>query len=112
MRSGPDSALYVYILGSLSRVLYTGRTSDLHGRVYQHKSGMLPGFTSRYRVNRLDWFDMHESISAGVDREREIKSWRRSKKVVLIESDNDAWLDLAAGWFGTSPAEVPRLRSG
>ena len=80
MRSGPESGLYVYILASLSHAIYTGCTSDLHRRTYQHKHGLIPGFTSTYRVDRLVWFEFHESITAGVAREREIKGWRRSKK--------------------------------
>ncbi|MEP7177427.1 MAG: GIY-YIG nuclease family protein, partial [Gemmatimonadales bacterium] len=76
MRDGPN-ALYVYLLASYSRVLYTGCTNDLHRRIYQHKHRLIPGFTSDYQVTRLVWFECHESIVAGVTRERQIKGWRR-----------------------------------
>ena len=112
MRSGHDSMLYVYILASLSRVLYAGCTHDLHRRVYQHKLRLIPGFTSTYKVDRLVWFVCHDEATSGVSRERQIKSWRREKKIHLIESTNAGWHDLAAGWFEPPATQVPRWRSG
>ena len=103
MRSGPDSVLYVYILASRSRALYTGSTNDLHRRVYQHKLRLIPGFTSKYKVSRLVWFERHEDASSAVSRERQIKGWRRGKKLQLIESMSADWHDLAAGWFEPPP---------
>ncbi len=104
--------LYIYILASQTRVLYTGSTSDLHRRIYQHKAGLLPGFTLEYRVTRLVYYECHASIRAGVAREREIKGWRRAKKLALIEQTNAGWLDLAADWFSELSGQGPSLRSG
>jgi putative endonuclease len=89
----------VYILASTSRVLYTGVTRDLQRRVYQHRQGLVPGFTRRYRVDRLVYFEQTPSARAAFERERQLKKWSRAKKVRLIESVNAGWLDLAADWF-------------
>ena len=90
---------FVYILASHSRVLYTGVTRDLLRRVYQHRHGLMPGFTRRYRVHRLVYFEQTPSARAAFERERQLKKWSRAKKVRLIESVNAGWLDLAADWF-------------
>jgi putative endonuclease len=103
---------YVYVLTSRTRVLYTGSTSDLHRRVFQHKAGLFPGFTLQYRVDRLVYYESHRSIQAAIAREREIKGWRRIKKVELIEQTNAGWLDLAADWFPHIHRQGPSLRSG
>jgi putative endonuclease len=107
---------YVYIVASQSRVLYTGITSDLRRRVYQHKHGLIPGFTHQYRVHRLVYFESTSHIRAAIERERQIKSWRREKKLRLIESVNAGWLDLSADWLseidGRGPSPAPSLREG
>jgi putative endonuclease len=103
---------YVYILASQTRVLYTGSTSDLHRRVFHHKAGLFPGFTLEYRVHQLVYYEPQRSIQAAIAREREIKSWRRTKKVELIEQANAGWLDLAADWFPDVHKQGPSLRSG
>jgi putative endonuclease len=110
MRS-KSSDRYVYILASDSRVLYTGSTSDLGRRIYQHKHGLLPGFTRDYQVTRLVYWERHASVMRAAQREREIKGWRRSKKIALIERQNAGWLDLAVDWYG-SRRVGPSLRSG
>jgi putative endonuclease len=102
----------VYILASKSGVLYVGSTSNLTRRMYQHLHGLIPGFTSSYRVNRLVWLDSTPNARAAVVREREIKSWRREKKVRLIESLNPGWADLSSGWFPDTGGQDPSLRSG
>ena len=79
-----DIVRYVYVLASQSRVLYTGITSDLRKRVYQHKHGLIPGFTAQYHVNRLVYFESTDHIRAAIERERQIKGWRREKKLHLI----------------------------
>jgi putative endonuclease len=104
--------LYVYILSSQSRVLDTGSTNDLHRRMYQHKTGLFPGFTQEYHVSRLVYFECHASTRAGVERERKIKGWRRAKKLALIETINPGWLDLAADWFPDLSGQGPSPRSG
>ena len=89
---------YVYMLASRSRRLYVGMTSDLERRVSEHKSKAVPGFTSRYNIDRLVWFESTDSVLAAAERERQLKNWRREKKVMLIEMENAAWEDLAAEW--------------
>jgi len=103
---------FVYILSSKSGVLYVGSTSDLARRIHQHRHGLMPGFTSSYRVNRLVWWDMTPNSRAAVAREREIKSWRRERKVRLIEATNPGWLDLAVDWRADAGGQDPSLRSG
>ena len=103
---------HVYILSSRSGVLYVGSTSNLVNRVWQHIHGTFPGFTTTYRVNRLVWWESTANPRAAVAREREIKSWRRAKKVMLIEATNPGWLDLAGDWFPDSGRQDPSLRSG
>jgi putative endonuclease len=90
---------FVYLLASKSGVLYVGSTSDLLRRTYQHIHGDFPGFTAKYQVSRLVWWESTPNPRAAVAREREIKSWRREKKIRLIEETNPGWKDLARGWF-------------
>ena len=97
---------YVYILASKSRTLYVGVTNDLKRRVYEHKHGVLPGFTSRYRASRLVYFEETENVGSAIPREKQIKQWRREKKVALVEAVNPTWDDLSAEWFeGESKAD-------
>jgi len=83
---------------SRSGTLYTGITSDLKRRVDEHKWKALPGFTRRYNVRRLVYFEWTEDAGAALAREKEIKGWRRAKKLALIESVNAQWADLSEGW--------------
>ncbi|HEX7121199.1 MAG TPA: GIY-YIG nuclease family protein [Gemmatimonadaceae bacterium] len=91
-------AYYVYILASHSRTLYIGVTRDLRRRIYHHRSGIIPGFSSKYRTSRLVYFEETGSAYAAISREKELKAWRREKKLRLIESVNAGWVDLAADW--------------
>jgi putative endonuclease len=88
---------YVYIMTSKGRVLYVGVTGFLMSRVLQHKAGD-SGFTSRYHIDRLVYYEVFKYVNRAIARETEIKKWRREKKVALIESMNPAWEDLSAGW--------------
>ncbi len=90
---------FVYILASRSGVLYTGVTRDLLRRVHQHRIRHIAGFTRRYHVTRLVYFEETGSASAAFERERQIKGWSRAKKMQLVESANAGWLDLARDWF-------------
>ena len=108
----PDPRRYVYIMASASRVLYVGVTADLPRRVYQHKAGSIAGFTRVYRVTRLVHYEWTDHVRAAVSRERELKSWRREKKIRLIESSNPGWHDLAVDWFPDLSRQDPTLRSG
>jgi putative endonuclease len=85
----------VYILASRSRVLYTGVTGDLRGRMKSHVEGTTPGFTTKYRVNRLVYFEITRDIRAAIAREKQIKGWVRRKKIALIELANPTWADLS-----------------
>jgi putative endonuclease len=98
-RVNSERSYYVYLLSSDSRVLYVGCTSDLVRRMYQHRHGLLPGLTREYRVRRLVHFEVTPNAAAAVAREREIKGWRRAKKIRLIEQANAGWLDIATDWL-------------
>ncbi len=89
---------FVYIMASRSRVLYVGVTNDLQRRVWEHKNHALAGFTDKYNVDRLVYFEAGASVIEAIAREKQIKGWRRSKKVALIESVNPTWRDLSEGW--------------
>jgi len=90
----------VYILASgRNGTLYTGVTSDLPGRVYQHKHAMIPGFTARHGCKTLVWYEPHLSMVEAIARERAIKHWVRRWKLALIEADNPDWRDLSESWF-------------
>lgn len=86
---------YTYIMASRSRVLHAGVTNDLARRVNEHKQGLIAGFTSKYRVTRLVYFEEFADIRDAIAREKQIKGWRRSRKISLIESRNSTWEDLA-----------------
>jgi putative endonuclease len=91
---------YVYILASISGTLYIGITSELEERVFKHKEGLYDDFTKRYGVNRLVYFESFDDVRKAIDREKQLKGWRRAKKIALIESVNPQWKDLAAEWYG------------
>jgi putative endonuclease len=93
----------VYILANRNRRLYIGVTSDLQRRVWQHKQGTVDGFTRRFRVDRLVYFEQTPNIRAAIAREKQLKRWPRWRKVRLIELSNAGWLDLANDWFDTAP---------
>jgi putative endonuclease len=90
---------YVYILASRSRNLYVGVTNDLERRVYEHKQKLVPGFTTRYNIDRLVYFEATEDVQSAIAREKQIKGWLRSRKVSLIESVNPTWDDVSVSWF-------------
>jgi putative endonuclease len=86
---------YVYLLASRKQgTLYLGVTRDLVRRIYQHREKLTPGFTSRYDVRRLVWFEVYDDPVNAIEREKEIKKWRRAWKIALIENDNPDWKDL------------------
>jgi len=102
----------VYILASRRHgTLYTGVTSDLPGRLHQHREEVLEGFTSRYAVHRLVYYEVHDTIEPAIVREKRIKAWRRDWKVALIERENPFWEDLAIGLgFAPLPHSIPSHR--
>jgi putative endonuclease len=96
----------VYILAKRSHgTLYTGVTSDLPGRVWQHREGVGRGFTQRYGIKRLVWFEPHETMESAIQREKRVKRWPRSWKYDLIHEHNPTWRDLAED-FGFPPLQL------
>jgi len=88
----------VYILASKTNgVLYTGVTSNLLKRIWQHKNNLVKGFTSKYNVHTLVWYEVHETMGSAIQREKAIKNWKRSWKVKVIEETNPTWRDLYYG---------------
>jgi putative endonuclease len=86
---------WVYILSSHSRCLYIGVTSDLHGRVWEHKNGVLEAFTKKYKISQLVYYEFFHDIESAIAREKQLKGWSRAKKIALIEKRNPSWEDLA-----------------
>ena len=89
----------MYIMASRSRVLYVGVTNDIVRRVDEHRRGLIPGFTRKYHITRLVYFERFTDIRAAIAREKEIKGWVRARKIRLIEERNPTWEDLARQWF-------------
>jgi putative endonuclease len=89
-----DNNYYVYILASRKRVLYVGMSNDLVRRAAQHKQHAVPGFSKRYNVDQLVYYEHTHAADAAIAREKELKGWVRAKKVALIESVNPRWEDL------------------
>ncbi len=85
----------VYILSSKSRVLYTGITNNLKRRMYEHKNHLNKGFTDKYNIDQLVYYERFACINKAITREKQIKSWRREKKINLIESINPQWNELS-----------------
>ena len=88
---------YVYIMTNQSRTLYVGVTNNLERRVYEHKNHLVEGFTSRYKMDDLVYYEVTSDVKAAIAREKQIKGWLRGKKISLIEAMNPEWDDLAAG---------------
>jgi len=88
----------VYILASRSRVLYIGVTNDLARRVAEHRQGLVEGFSKKYGVDRLVFYEQTPDIRSAIAREKQLKSWRREKKIALIEASNPTWRDLSEDW--------------
>lgn len=85
---------FVYILCNHSRTLYIGVTNNLERRLLEHRSGLISGFTKKYKINQLIWYEEHSSIEQAIAREKELKGWRREKKIKLIIQTNPEFLDL------------------
>jgi len=89
---------YIYILTNISnRVLYTGVTNDIVKRVYEHRNKLIDGFTKKYNVYKLVYYEKFDDIVSAITREKQIKGWLRSKKISLIENFNSDWKDLYEG---------------
>jgi putative endonuclease len=100
---------WTYVLASKPfGTLYTGSTRNLVRRVYEHKEGLVPGFTRKYSVTLLVWYEAHDSVASAYAREKQIKNWRRAWKISLIEERNPHWEDLYQGLtrFGARPDQT------
>ncbi|MCG3148074.1 MAG: hypothetical protein PCFJNLEI_01516 [Verrucomicrobiae bacterium] len=89
---------FTYILASKSGVLYIGVTNDLTRRLFEHQQKLIAGFTAKYNVNRLVYFESFGDVREAIAREKQLKGWRREKKIALIEHENPTWQDLSAAW--------------
>ena len=101
---------YVYIMTNKSRTLYTGVTNDLQRRVYEHKHKLVDGFTRKYNITVLVYYETFDDVLTAIAREKQIKGWVRTKKIALIQSVNPIWKDLSEGWYETN-ARDSSLRS-
>ena len=90
---------YVYMMTNHSGTLYVGVTNDLRRRVWEHKQKLIEGFTKRYNITRLVYYEETPDVNTAIDREKQIKGWLRKKKIALIESLNSSWKDLSDGWY-------------
>ena len=93
-----EHGYWVYIVGSLSGTPYIGMTNNLYRRALEHKSGEFEGFASKYGCNRLVHYEGFDDVLKAIAREKQLKGWRRSKKIALIETRNPRWQDLAEPW--------------
>ncbi len=89
---------YVYIMTNRSGTLYTGVTNDLARRVYEHRNKLIPGFTAKYNITKLVYFEITNDVRTAIAREKQFKGWLRAKKIALIASVNPNWDDLSADW--------------
>lgn len=97
-------AFYVYIVTSQRNgTLYIGHTENIERKAYEHRNGALRGFASKYGCKRLVWYGSFGSRDAAQTRERQMKAWRRERKISLIEKDNPGWRDLSDGWYPLGP---------
>ncbi len=101
-------AYFTYIIANRSHTLYVGVTGDLHRRIFQHKWKEHDGFTERYNCERLVWFETYQDIRKAIAREKQLKGWRREKKIALIKKANPTWEDLSREWYDVEPADLKR----
>ncbi len=104
-----DKHNYVYIMASRSLTLYTGVTGDLYRRALQHKAGEIEGFTQKYHIPRLVYYETFKYVNNASAREKEVKAWTRAKRLALIKSMNPTWQDLAEGWGEHTELQIPRF---
>ena len=90
---------YVCVMTNKSRTLYTGVTDNLERRVYEHKNKLIEGFTKRYNITKLVYYEETNDVQSAIMREKQIKGWLRRKKVALIEAINPGWADLSDEWL-------------
>jgi putative endonuclease len=108
VRSQGEYKFWMYIMSSVTGTLYIGVTGELYARVFQHKAGEVEGFSATYKCVRLVYYESFDDVRRAIAREKQLKRWRREKKIALIEKMNPRWQDLAEHWekkccFGVSP---------
>jgi putative endonuclease len=102
-RNQEEHHYYVYIVASAARVLYIGITGKLIGRIAQHRRKAVEGFSAQFNCYRLVYYEHFHNVRAAIAREKQLKRWRREKKIALIERINPDWKDLADDWFTDPP---------
>jgi putative endonuclease len=99
MSANHEHCYSVYIVGSISGTLYVGVTGNLQFRIRQHKEHTFRGFTAKYDVNRLLYYETHVDVAVAIRREKQLKGWKRARKIELIGKANPQWKDLSRGWY-------------
>ncbi|MBU0540746.1 GIY-YIG nuclease family protein [Patescibacteria group bacterium] len=94
----PQHEYFVYIMASSTGTLYVGVTSNLEKRVVEHQQGLIEGFTKKYGCNKLIYFEQTSDVRSALEREKQIKNWRREKKQNLLKTLNPQWKDLSLEW--------------
>lgn len=97
---------FVYIMANASRTLYIGITNDLQRRCYEHKHKLIAGFTAKYTIRFLVYYEATSDVREALAREKQLKGWLRSKKIRLIESLNHEWKDLSKEWYGEGDSSL------
>jgi putative endonuclease len=108
IRAMHEGSYSTYIMASRSNTLYIGITRDLHKRIFEHKWKEHDGFTAKYNCDRLVWFENHQDVTMSINPEKQLKGWRREKKIALIEKMNPGWIDLSMNWYDVEPADYKR----
>ena len=104
-----EKTYYVYMMTNRSKTLYIGITSNIKQRVWRHKNHVFPGFTDRYCLDRLVWFERYTVVQTAIAREKQLKGWRRTKKIALIVAMHPTWRDLSEEWG--KPIEIGAVPS-
>lgn len=102
-----ERSYLTYIVASRSLTLYVGMSGDLIKRVFEHKRKLHEGFSATYNCDRLVWFEKYSEVGDAIAREKQLKRWRREKKIALIAQNNPTWVDLAEEWYTREQLEGP-----
>lgn len=97
---------YVYMISNKSKTLYVGMTNNIIRRMYEHKNKLIDGFTKRYKITKLVYFETTPDVNSAIKREKQLKNWHRQWKINLIESMNPGWQDLSLNWQNDEDAET------
>jgi putative endonuclease len=103
-----ERSYFAYIVANRSHNLYIGVTGNLRKRIFDHKWKEHAGFTEKYNCDRLVWFESFHEVARAIAREKQLKGWRREKKIALIEKTNPTWTDLSRDWYDVEPADLKR----